>query len=146
MEITTTIDGKVKVVYEASIRRHLKLEEPDGIGTLPNAEIFEQLALIGQETEVPQPSSPTQTHVADEAASTGVDVRHGGAATTVSSLDAGQGSDRVISLETNLHQTKKVYGTSYTKLIKKVKRLEDKLNKSTRKRRLVLLKEEDSDT
>ncbi|GJT09990.1 hypothetical protein Tco_0857032 [Tanacetum coccineum] len=43
---------------------------------------------IRQETEVPQPSSPTQTHVADEAASIGVDVRHGGAATTVSSLDA----------------------------------------------------------
>ncbi|GJT66030.1 hypothetical protein Tco_1017510 [Tanacetum coccineum] len=27
MEITTTIDGKVKIVTEASIRRHLKLEE-----------------------------------------------------------------------------------------------------------------------
>nr|GEX85499.1 putative ribonuclease H-like domain-containing protein [Tanacetum cinerariifolium] len=37
-----------------------------------------------QETEVPQPSSPTHTHVADEAASIGVDVRHRGAATTVS--------------------------------------------------------------
>ncbi|GKB54061.1 uncharacterized mitochondrial protein-like protein [Tanacetum coccineum] len=48
---------------------------------------------IRHETEVPQPSSPTQTHVADEAASTGVDVRHGGAATTVSSLDVGQGSE-----------------------------------------------------
>ncbi|GJY41118.1 hypothetical protein Tco_0428388 [Tanacetum coccineum] len=142
---------------------------------------------IRQETEVPQPSSPTQTHVADEAASTGVDVRHGGAATTVSSLDAGQGSgnidktpamphdsplprvhtlgsdegrmqhnelmdlvtklsDRVVSLETDLQQTKKVYGAAYTKLIKKVKRLEDKLNKSRRKRRLVLSEEEDSDT
>nr|GEV42435.1 hypothetical protein [Tanacetum cinerariifolium] len=40
----------------------------------------------------PQPSSPTHTHIADEATSTGVDVRYGGAATTVSSLDAGQGS------------------------------------------------------
>ncbi|GJW36100.1 retrovirus-related pol polyprotein from transposon TNT 1-94 [Tanacetum coccineum] len=87
---------------------------------------------IRQETEVPQPSSPTQTHVADEAASIGVDVRHGGAATTVSSLDAGQRSD-------------KVYGASYTKLIKKVKRLEDKFNKSRRKHRLVLSEEEYSD-
>ncbi|GJZ04902.1 hypothetical protein Tco_0538177, partial [Tanacetum coccineum] len=132
---------------------------------------------IRQETKVPHPSSPTQTHVADEAASICVYVRHGGVVTTVSSLDAGQGSgnidktpamphdlpllrvhtlgsnegrmqhnelmdlvtklsDRVVSLETNLHQTKKVYGTAYTKLIKKVKRLEDKLNKSRRKRRL----------
>ncbi|GJX37186.1 putative ribonuclease H-like domain-containing protein, partial [Tanacetum coccineum] len=264
MEITTTIDGEVKVVSEASIRKHLKLKDSDGISNLPTTEIFEQLDLIGskksaweqfssniasaiiclatnrtfnfsklifdgmvknfdsktkflmylrfiqiflnkhkrlflphkrlyiaptltqklfskmkraskgytgldtplfqtmlvqgqllqgegstipveshhtpivapstsqphhsptlrdfirQETEVPQPSSPTRTHVADKVVSTGVDVRHGGAATTVSSLD----------------QTKKVYGATYTKLIKKVKRLEDKLNKSRRKRKL----------
>ncbi|GKC59402.1 hypothetical protein Tco_1087000 [Tanacetum coccineum] len=55
-------------------------------------------------------------------------------------------SDRVVSLETDLQQTKKVYGAAYTKLIKKVKRLEDKLNKSRRKHRVVLSKEEDSDT
>ncbi|GKD99936.1 hypothetical protein Tco_1387920, partial [Tanacetum coccineum] len=151
MEITATIDGKVK------------------------------------ETEVPHPSSSTQTHVADEAASIGIDVRHGGAATTISSLDAGRGSgnidktpamphdsplprshtlgsdkgrmqhnelmdlvtklsNRIVSLETDLQQTKKVYGDVYTKLIKKVKMLEHKLNKSRRKRRLVLSKEEDSDT
>ncbi|GJS65736.1 hypothetical protein Tco_0680300 [Tanacetum coccineum] len=260
MEITATIDGKVKVVSEASIRRHLKLEDSDGISDLPTIEIFEQLALmsskktaweqfssniataiiclatnrtfnfsklifdgmvknldrstnpveshrtpivapstsqphhsptlrdfIRQETEVPQPSSPTRTHVANKAASTGVDVSHGGAATIVSSLDAGHGScnidkthampydspllrvhtlrndkgrmqhnelmdlvtklsDKVVSLETDLQQTKKVCGAAYTKLIKKVKRLEDKLNKSRRKRKLVLSKEEDSDT
>ncbi|GJY46300.1 hypothetical protein Tco_0435363 [Tanacetum coccineum] len=46
MEITATIDGKVKVVSEASIRRHLKLEDSDGIITLPIAVIFEQLALL----------------------------------------------------------------------------------------------------
>ncbi|GJS04946.1 ribonuclease H-like domain, reverse transcriptase, RNA-dependent DNA polymerase [Tanacetum coccineum] len=78
---------------------------------------------IRQEIGVPHPSSPTQTHVANKAASTGVDVRHRGAATT----------------------TKKVYGAAYTKLIKKVKRLEDKLNKSRRKCRLVLSEEKDSD-
>ncbi|GJT37930.1 hypothetical protein Tco_0937795 [Tanacetum coccineum] len=37
----------VKTITEASIRRHLKLEDSDGIPTLPNAEIFEQLALMG---------------------------------------------------------------------------------------------------
>ncbi|GKB78703.1 hypothetical protein Tco_0945598, partial [Tanacetum coccineum] len=47
MEITATIDGRVKTVTEASIRRHLKLEDSDGICTLPNTEIFEQLALMG---------------------------------------------------------------------------------------------------
>ncbi|GJW20763.1 uncharacterized mitochondrial protein-like protein [Tanacetum coccineum] len=45
--ITATIDGRVKTITEASIRRHLKLEYSDGIPTLPNAEIFEQLALMG---------------------------------------------------------------------------------------------------
>ncbi|GJW39119.1 putative ribonuclease H-like domain-containing protein [Tanacetum coccineum] len=150
LEITATIDEKVKVVSEASIRRHLKLEDSDGISTLPTTEIFEQLALMGlqemlwnnfssnisnaihllgstipvdshhtptvalstsqphhlptlkdfikQETEVPQPSSPTQTHVADAAAFTSVDDRHGGAATTVSGLEAGHGNG-------NIHKT-----------------------------------------
>ncbi|GJR76665.1 hypothetical protein Tco_0089030 [Tanacetum coccineum] len=45
MEITTTIDGRVKTITEASIRRHLKLEDSDGISTLP-VKNFEQLALI----------------------------------------------------------------------------------------------------
>ncbi|GKD46454.1 hypothetical protein Tco_1271099, partial [Tanacetum coccineum] len=40
MEITATIDGRVKTVTKASIRRHLKLEDSDGIS-------FEQLALMG---------------------------------------------------------------------------------------------------
>ncbi|GJW15870.1 hypothetical protein Tco_0020003 [Tanacetum coccineum] len=47
MEITATIDGKFKVVSKASIRRHLKLEDSDGISTLPTLEIFMQLALMG---------------------------------------------------------------------------------------------------
>ncbi|GJX59103.1 hypothetical protein Tco_0290493 [Tanacetum coccineum] len=204
MEITATIDGKVKIVTEASIRRHLKLEDSDGISNLPTTEIFEQLALMGaqffrvkdqqsqlspithlQEIEVPQPSSPPLTNVADEAASISMDVRYGGAATTVTNLDAGQGSgnidktlsmpydsplprghtlgsdegrmqhnelmdlvtklsDRVVALETDLQQINKVYGVAFTKLIKKVKRLEkkDKLNMSRRKLRLVLSDEE----
>ncbi|GKC03341.1 hypothetical protein Tco_0994951, partial [Tanacetum coccineum] len=45
--------------------------------------------LIRWETEVPQLSSPTQTHVADEAASTSMDDRHEGAANIVSGLEAG---------------------------------------------------------
>ncbi|GJS54638.1 hypothetical protein Tco_0628000 [Tanacetum coccineum] len=46
--ITETIDRKVKItVSEASNRRLLKLEDSEGIPSLPTAEIFEQLALIG---------------------------------------------------------------------------------------------------
>ncbi|GKE16822.1 hypothetical protein Tco_1424399 [Tanacetum coccineum] len=47
MEITATIDGIVKSVTEASIRTPIKLEDSDGISTLPNIEIFEQLTLMG---------------------------------------------------------------------------------------------------
>ncbi|GKD41634.1 hypothetical protein Tco_1261841 [Tanacetum coccineum] len=47
MEITAIIYGKVKVVSETSIRRHLKLEDSDAISTLPTSEIFKQLALMG---------------------------------------------------------------------------------------------------
>ncbi|GJW00582.1 hypothetical protein Tco_1555833 [Tanacetum coccineum] len=46
IEITATIDERVKTITEASIRRYLKLEDSDGIPTLPNAEIFEQLTLM----------------------------------------------------------------------------------------------------
>ncbi|GJR25793.1 hypothetical protein Tco_1102025 [Tanacetum coccineum] len=118
-----------------------------------------------QESVVPQPRSPTQTPVADEAASTGVDVRYRGATTTVTGLEAGHGSGnidktptmphdsplprvntlgsdegsttlqelmvfcttlskKVESLETDLKQTKKIYGAAYTMLIKKMKKLE----------------------
>ncbi|GJX62914.1 putative ribonuclease H-like domain-containing protein [Tanacetum coccineum] len=120
IEITAAIDGKIKIVIEAYIRRHLKLEDFDGNSNLPTTEIFKQLALMG----------------------------YGGAATTVTSLEVGQGSDRVVALETDLTQTKKVYGAAFTKLIKKVKRLEkkDKLNKSRRELRLVLSDKEDFTT
>ncbi|GJU27098.1 hypothetical protein Tco_1165719 [Tanacetum coccineum] len=47
IEITATIDGKVKIVSKASIRRHLKLEDSDGISNFPSTEIFKQLALMG---------------------------------------------------------------------------------------------------
>ncbi|GJT85958.1 hypothetical protein Tco_1067675 [Tanacetum coccineum] len=53
--ISATIDRKVKVlVSEASIRRHLKLEDSEGLSSLPNAEIFEQLANMGLESELKQ--------------------------------------------------------------------------------------------
>nr|GEV16541.1 ribonuclease H-like domain-containing protein [Tanacetum cinerariifolium] len=47
IEITATIDGKVKTIIEASIKRHLQLADVDGIINLPNTEIFELLALMG---------------------------------------------------------------------------------------------------
>nr|GEY05769.1 hypothetical protein [Tanacetum cinerariifolium] len=85
----------------------------------------DELSSLRQKTKVPQPSSPPHTNVADEAASTSVDVRHRGAATTVTSIDAGQGSDGVVALEIDLKQTKKVYGAAYTKLIMKGRKIDE---------------------
>ncbi|GJT99374.1 hypothetical protein Tco_1109713 [Tanacetum coccineum] len=47
VELTATIDGQEKTLTEASLRRHLKLEDNGGVTTLPNSEIFEQLVLMG---------------------------------------------------------------------------------------------------
>ncbi|GKB31140.1 putative ribonuclease H-like domain-containing protein [Tanacetum coccineum] len=50
VELTATIDGEEKTLTKASLRRHLKLEDSGGVTTLPNSEIFEQLALMGYVT------------------------------------------------------------------------------------------------
>ncbi|GJV63609.1 hypothetical protein Tco_1474437 [Tanacetum coccineum] len=49
--ITAIIDGQSKTITEASLRRHLKLEDHDGITSIPNLEIFEQLALMGYQPD-----------------------------------------------------------------------------------------------
>ncbi|GJV94898.1 hypothetical protein Tco_1546475 [Tanacetum coccineum] len=51
VSITASIDGQSKTITEASLRRHLKLEDHDGITSIPNSEIFEQLALMGYQTD-----------------------------------------------------------------------------------------------
>ncbi|GKC45692.1 hypothetical protein Tco_1063414 [Tanacetum coccineum] len=45
--ITAKIDRRDKIITAASIRRHLKLQDSEGLSSLPNAEIFEQLTRIG---------------------------------------------------------------------------------------------------
>ncbi|GJX40582.1 hypothetical protein Tco_0255572 [Tanacetum coccineum] len=52
-------------------------------------------------------------------------------------------SDRVLALETNLRQTKKVYGTAYTKLIMKVKKLEKTVKTSQARRRAKIVISDD---
>nr|GEW77759.1 hypothetical protein [Tanacetum cinerariifolium] len=157
--IIGTIDGKVKIVTEASVRRHLKLADCDGISSLPTTDNFEQLSLMGipirQETEVPQPSSPPHTNVIDEAASTSVDVRHGGAATTVTHLDVGQGNGNIDQTPTMPHDSLLLRVNTLrsdegmllnTKLIKKVKKLEKTVqSRQARKRARIVISDEDED-
>ncbi|GJS47206.1 hypothetical protein Tco_0597327 [Tanacetum coccineum] len=128
VEITISIDGQVKTITEASLRRHLKLEDSDGITSLPNTEIFEQLALLWYVSDSdrltfqkghfsPQWRTfnflkmifdamfPTQTQVADEAAFTSVDVDAGGAATTDIGFEVGQGSGTMHKTLTRPHDS-----------------------------------------
>nr|GEU67946.1 putative nuclease HARBI1 [Tanacetum cinerariifolium] len=46
-KILATVDGKLMTISESSIRRNLKLNDEEGISTLPDAKLFENLALMG---------------------------------------------------------------------------------------------------
>ncbi|GJU45494.1 ribonuclease H-like domain-containing protein [Tanacetum coccineum] len=59
------------------------------------------------------------------------------------SYDSPLGGDRVLALETYLRQTKKVYGTAYTKLIMKVKKLEKTIKTSQARRRAKIVVSDD---
>ncbi|GJZ49852.1 hypothetical protein Tco_0604042 [Tanacetum coccineum] len=52
VQITATIDGHLTTLTEASLRRHLKLDDHDGITSIPNLKIFEQLALMRYRTDL----------------------------------------------------------------------------------------------
>ncbi|GJZ29075.1 putative ribonuclease H-like domain-containing protein, partial [Tanacetum coccineum] len=49
--LIATIDGHSLSITEGSLRRHLKLDDQDGITSLPTIEIFAQLALMGYATD-----------------------------------------------------------------------------------------------
>nr|GEX18057.1 putative reverse transcriptase domain, ribonuclease H-like domain, aspartic peptidase domain protein [Tanacetum cinerariifolium] len=49
-KILATVDGKPRTISESSIRRNLKLRDEAGISSLPDAELFENLTLMGQYT------------------------------------------------------------------------------------------------
>nr|GEX64577.1 hypothetical protein [Tanacetum cinerariifolium] len=46
-KILATVDGKPRTISESSIRRNLKLNDEAGISSLPDVELFENLALMG---------------------------------------------------------------------------------------------------
>nr|GFB04912.1 hypothetical protein [Tanacetum cinerariifolium] len=45
--ILATVDGIQRTVFEASLRRNLKLRDEDGIVSIPDTELFENLTLMG---------------------------------------------------------------------------------------------------
>ncbi|GKE85702.1 hypothetical protein Tco_1559444 [Tanacetum coccineum] len=47
VHLQALIDGKKIIITESTVRRDLQLEDAEGVDCLPNATIFEQLALMG---------------------------------------------------------------------------------------------------
>ncbi|GJR63300.1 putative reverse transcriptase domain-containing protein [Tanacetum coccineum] len=143
VEITDSIDGQVKTITEASLRRHLKLEDSYGITSLPNTEIFEQLALMGAVVPCIRPlpgyDSPllrVYTLGSDDGS-----LQQNELMDLVTKL-----TNRVEVLENDMQQTKKVYNSALTKLILRVKKLEKKVktNKARRRARIVISEDEDA--
>ncbi|GJW33473.1 putative ribonuclease H-like domain-containing protein [Tanacetum coccineum] len=51
VQLQALVDKKKVIINESTIRRDLQLEDANGVDCLPNAAIFEQLALMGGPTE-----------------------------------------------------------------------------------------------
>nr|GEZ56611.1 hypothetical protein [Tanacetum cinerariifolium] len=157
-EITATIDGKIKTITKASIRSHLKLEDSDGITTLPNTKIFEQLALMGAskgfngvdillfptmlvlgqihqgvESTVPIESHQTPTN----APSTSQPPTSTPSMKPIHNAveDATMPYDLPLLRVQSLGSTKLMYGAAYTKPILRVKKLEHKVKTSQHRRK-----------
>ncbi|GKA27246.1 putative ribonuclease H-like domain-containing protein, partial [Tanacetum coccineum] len=162
MEITATIDGRLKTVTEASIRRHLKLEDSAGINSLPNAEIFEQLALMSSKKAAwEQFSSNIATAIiclaTNRTFKEATPMPHESPLQSVHSLRRDEGSvsldeltdlctslsKKVGALENEMQQTKKTYSTAITKLILRVKKLEQKVKTTKARRRARIILSED---
>ncbi|GKB82367.1 hypothetical protein Tco_0949262 [Tanacetum coccineum] len=140
-------------ITEASLRRHLKLEDHDGITSITNSEIFEQLALMGyqansdkltfqKEYHVPSPNeSPlhaVHSHGSDEGSLKLIELMN-----LVTKL-----SERIGVLEDDLKRTKQTYSAAFTKLILRIKKLESKVKtgKARKRARVVLSEDEEDDS
>ncbi|GJX49077.1 hypothetical protein Tco_0275922 [Tanacetum coccineum] len=91
VQLQALVEGKKIIVTKASVRRDLQLDDEEGMDCFLNATIFEELTRIGKpkrrDTEVPQPSGPTN-NVANDAIYKEMDDSLERAATNATSLDA----------------------------------------------------------
>nr|GEV64713.1 copia protein [Tanacetum cinerariifolium] len=112
--ILATVDGKPITISESSIRRNLKLKDEAEISSLPDAELFKNLTLMGynispnqrqytRRARIAQSSAlPT---IADEPASPLRDDSQGEACLTVSGLEAEQDRANIIKTSTLPHDS-----------------------------------------
>ncbi|GJR26683.1 hypothetical protein Tco_1102915 [Tanacetum coccineum] len=145
VQITATIDGHSKTITEASLRRHLKLDDHDSITSIPNSEIFEQLALMGFHTHSNNPKKTAceqfSSNIATAVICLATNRRYNFSSaegslklneltTLVTKL-----SEKIGVLEVDLKKTKQTYSAAVTKLILRVKKLETKLKAGTARKR-----------
>nr|GEW25808.1 hypothetical protein [Tanacetum cinerariifolium] len=65
-KIIAIVDGKSQTISESSLRRHLKLNDEEGISSLPDAELFENLSLMGYNILPNQRVNETYKNVSQE--------------------------------------------------------------------------------
>nr|GEX51583.1 hypothetical protein [Tanacetum cinerariifolium] len=117
-KIIATVDGKPRTISESSLRSHLKLNDEEGISSLLDAELFENLSLMGYNI-LPSQSNISTVVVClatnrvynffkmifdDEPASLLRDDRHKEAFLTVFSLDAGQDRKNITKTSAMSHE------------------------------------------
>nr|GEY93384.1 hypothetical protein [Tanacetum cinerariifolium] len=98
-KILATVDGKLRTISKSSIRRNLKLNDEAGISSFPDAELFDNLQLMGYNILPNQKQytrrariaqSSALSPIADDPASPIGDDSQGEACLTDSSLEADQ--------------------------------------------------------
>nr|GEV89914.1 hypothetical protein [Tanacetum cinerariifolium] len=125
-KILATVDGQPRTISESSIRRNLKLNDEEGISSLPDVKLFENLALMGYnilpnqkftfQKEIPTlrqysrratwiAQSKALHTAADEPASLFRDDSQGEAFPTVSGLEAGQDKENIIQTSALAHDS-----------------------------------------
>nr|GEZ84781.1 hypothetical protein [Tanacetum cinerariifolium] len=65
-KILATVDGIVRTVSESSLRRNLKLRDEDGISSLRDTELFENLTLMGYNISPNQKFTFQKERVSDD--------------------------------------------------------------------------------
>nr|GEZ64951.1 putative ribonuclease H-like domain-containing protein [Tanacetum cinerariifolium] len=100
-QILATVDGVLKTVTESSLRRNLKLQDEEGISSLSDTELFENLTFMGYNI------SPNQkfTFQKDEPASPMRDVSQGKACPTDSGFIADQDRETIAKSSTLPHDS-----------------------------------------
>ncbi|GJT85805.1 putative ribonuclease H-like domain-containing protein [Tanacetum coccineum] len=123
VKINATIDGHSLSITERSLRRHLKLDDQDGINSLPTTEIFAQLALMGYATDLDKLTfqkgafSPQWRFLIHN-------ILHCLSPKKTAWEQLVLRLQLLIGvLEADLTKTKKTYSSAYTKLILRVKKL-----------------------